>query len=231
METPDSLTGQAPLTRDQKISAHAGLVRMVALRLQNGRTDLEDLIGWGQVGLIQAVDRFDPSLGTRFSSFAVPYIAGEIRRCLREDRSLHCSRETGRLCGDIRRFQQDFTAEHGREPSVHDLSKGLQVPPERILLALSLIHPVSSIDAPLPGDEESSLGDMIPQPEEGPSRETRLDLYESLSALPEKERRLIKLRYFQGLTQSQTASKLGMTQVQVCRLEKKILKTLRHQIL
>ena len=72
---------------------------------------------------------------------------------------------------------------------------------------------------------------MIPQPEEGPSRETRLDLYESLSALPEQERRLIKLRYFQGLTQSQTASELGMTQVQVCRLEKKILKTMRHQIL
>ena len=89
METPDSLTGQAPLTRDQKIAAHAGLVRMVALRLQNGRTDLEDLIGWGQVGLIQAVDRFDPSLGTRFSSFAVPYIAGEIRRCLRKDRYVH----------------------------------------------------------------------------------------------------------------------------------------------
>ena len=80
------------LTREEQIAAHAGLVRMVALRLRNGQTDLEDLIQWGQIGLIQAVDRFDPAWGTRFSTFAVPYIAGEIRRCLREDRQVHCSR-------------------------------------------------------------------------------------------------------------------------------------------
>ena len=218
------------LTREQKIAAHAGLVRMVALRLKNGQTDLEDLIQWGQIGLIQAVDRFDPARGTRFSTFAVPYIAGEIHRCLREDRQIHCSRETGRLCGTIHRYQQTFEAEHGRPPSIQELAMALKVSTEKILLALSLTTPVSSIDAPLPGDEEHSLKDTIPQPETGPSTETRLDLATSLSSLPVEEQRLIHLRYYQGLTQTQTAAILHKNQVQVSRLEKKILRALRRKI-
>lgn len=219
-----------PLTREQKIAAHAGLVRMVALRLMNGQTDLEDLIQWGQIGLIQAVDRFDPARGTRFSTFAVPYIAGEIRRCLREDRQVHCSRETGRLCGAIHRYQQAFETEHGRPPSIQELSLALKVSAEKILLALSLAAPVSSIDAPLPGDEEHCLKDTIPQPESGPSAETCLDLAASLSSLPADEQRLIRLRYYQGLTQAQTAAILHKSQVQISRLEKKILQVLRRKI-
>lgn len=218
------------LTREEQIAAHAGLVRMVALRLRNGQTDLEDLIQWGQIGLIQAVDRFDPAWGTRFSTFAVPYIAGEIRRCLREDRQVHCSREIGRLCSAIHRYQQSFEAERGRPPSIQELALALQVSAEKILLALSLTSPLSSIDAPLPGDEERSLKDTIPQPETGPSTETRLDLAAGLSSLPAEEQRLIQLRYFQGLTQTQTAAVLHKSQVQVSRLEKKILQALRRKI-
>lgn len=216
--------------RSRIIRENAGLVRMMAYRLGGGRADLEDLIQWGQIGLIQAVDRFDPSYGSRFSSFAVPYIAGEIRRCLRENRPVKCSREIGSLSASIRRFQQEFESQNARPPSLQEVCQSLHLTPENALLALNAAAPVSSLEEPLDSDEELCLGDTISQPQTGPHIEEKLDLALGIASLTEDERRLIQLRYYKNHTQQQTADCLGMTQVQVCRLEKRILKTLRERI-
>ncbi|MBQ7915768.1 MAG: sigma-70 family RNA polymerase sigma factor, partial [Firmicutes bacterium] len=152
---------------------------------------------------------------------------------LRENKTIKCSRELSRTCGLIHRFQQDYEKNHGRAPTLEELCHDLQLSRETVLLALGAAHSqnVASLDEPLSEDEEVSLGDTICDTQKGPSIEDHLDLSASLASLPLPEQQLIRLRYYQNKTQTQTAKLLGLTQVQVCRMEKRILKSLRQKIL
>lgn len=219
------------IERDRLILENAGLVRMMAHRLHDGQTDLEDLIQWGQIGLILAADRFDPEYGTRFSTYAVPYIAGEIRRCLRENKALKCSRELSRTCTAIHHFQQDYEEKNGRAPSIEELCQSLHLSRENALLALCASQHPASLDEPISQDEELSLVDTIADTTLGPAIEDHLDLTASIHTLAAIDQNIIQLRYYQNKTQTQTAKLLGLSQVQVCRMEKRILKALRQKII
>ena len=217
------------LTREQKIAAHAGLVRMVALRLKNGQTDLEDLIQWGQIGLIQAVDRFDPARGTRFSTFAVPYIAGEIRRFLRDDGSVKVSRGLKERSAAIKMTRSRMTAELGREPTVGEISREMGLSVEEIATAETATAATESIQRET-GEDGFTLENVLTDSDTEEQLVERIALREAIGKLPEREALVINLRYFHGLTQERVARVLQVSQVQVSRIEKKALGHLREMM-
>ena len=202
------------------------LVAHLVRRFSWADADREDLFQTGCLGLMKAVRRYDPCFGTAFSTYAVPVIVGEIRRYLRDNGQLHVARSIRERALAIARCEEMFYAETGRSPTYRDLSDRLGLPPEEIALAHDARRRVISLDAPAPGLEDVPTGDTIPGGDMPPVEEG-IVLRGLLAALDEKDRCLIDLRYRQGKTQTETGRILGMTQVQVCRREKKLLQEMR----
>lgn len=208
---------------------HLGLVRKV-VRRYSGRADAEDLFQVGCVGLVKASQRFDPDRGVRFSTYAVPLIVGEIRRYLRDNRIIRVARKAQGLVGQARALAAQIAATEGQEPSLARVAGLLGVEPADLLFAIEGLSQPSSLDEPaLAGqDLPDSVGDRIASPEDPLERWTESQaLREACAQLPEPERELVRLRYFEHLTQALAGSRLGMTQVQVSRLEKRALRRLR----
>ena len=201
------------------------LVAAIARRYQNCGLAQEDMIQLGSIGLLQALRRFDPTRGLCFSTYAVPLIAGEIRRFLRDDGMVKFSRETKSLAlkiERIRREQGDLT--------VAELSSLLQVPPEDITAALASRTGALSLDAPTDedgADLQTFLGSADANTEKDALR--RAELRELFAVLSERERQVLFMRYFQDRTQSEVGQRLGLSQVQISRIEKKALLRMRQQ--
>ena len=194
------------------------LVAAIARRYQNCGLGQEDMIQLGSIGLLQALRRFDPDRGLCFSTYAVPLIAGEIRRFLRDDGMVKFSRETKSLALQIervRREQGDLTVE--------ELSKVLHVPLEDITAALSLDAPTDEDGA----DLQTFLGNANTDTEKDALR--RVELRELFAVLSERERQVLFMRYFQDRTQNEVGKRLGLSQVQISRIEKKALLRMRQQ--
>ena len=219
---------------DQKASArlireNAGLIWSVVKRYDWGKYDTEDLYQLGCLGFLKAVRGFDPDFGTMFSTYAVPKIAGEIRRFLRDDGMVKVSRGRKEQVLIIHRARGVLTDRLGREPVLSELAEETGLTPEDIAAADLAGSSVTSLQAQV-GEDGSSLEDLIGDvpPEEGLIE--RMALHTAIGHLPERERKLILLRYFKGLTQVKTAQILGVSQVQVSRLEKKAIAFLRWQL-
>ncbi len=201
------------------------LVAAIARRYQNCGLAQEDMLQLGSIGLLQALRRFDPDRGLCFSTYAVPLIAGEIRRFLRDDGMVKFSRETKSLALQIervRREQGDLTVE--------ELSARLHVPVEDITAALASRTGALSLDAPTAGDGDdlkSFLGSDGLNTELDALR--RVELRELFAVLSERERQVLFLRYFRDRTQSEVGKRLGLSQVQISRIEKKALLRMRQQ--
>ena len=201
------------------------LVAAIARRYQNCGLAQEDMIQLGSIGLLQALRRFDPTRGLCFSTYAVPLIAGEIRRFLRDDGMVKFSRETKSLAlkiERIRREQGDLT--------VAELSSLLQVPSEDITAALASRTGALSLDAPTDedgADLQTFLGSADANTEQDALR--RAELRELFAVLSERERQVLFLRYFRDRTQSEVGQRLGLSQVQISRIEKKALLRMRQQ--
>ena len=201
------------------------LVAAIARRYQNCGLAQEDMLQLGSIGLLQALRRFDPDRGLCFSTYAVPLIAGEIRRFLRDDGMVKFSRETKSLAlkiERIRREQGDLT--------VAELSSLLQVPPEDITAALASRTGTLSLDAPTDedgADLQTFLGSADANTEQDALR--RAELRELFAVLSERERQVLFLRYFRDRTQSEVGQRLGLSQVQISRIEKKALLRMRQQ--
>ena len=201
------------------------LVAAIARRYQNCGLAQEDMLQLGSLGLLQALRRFDPDRGLCFSTYAVPLIAGEIRRFLRDDGMVKFSRETKSLAlkiERIRREQGDLT--------VAELSSLLQVPPEDITAALASRTGTLSLDAPTDedgADLQTFLGSADANTEQDALR--RAELRELFAVLSERERQVLFLRYFRDRTQSEVGQRLGLSQVQISRIEKKALLRMRQQ--
>ena len=201
------------------------LVAAIARRYQNCGLAQEDMIQLGSIGLLQALRRFDPTRGLCFSTYAVPLIAGEIRRFLRDDGMVKFSRETKSLALQIervRREQGDLTVE--------ELSKVLHVPLEDITAALASRTAALSLDAPTDedgADLQTFLGSADADTEQDALR--RVELRELFAVLSERERQVLFLRYFQDRTQNEVGKRLGLSQVQISRIEKKALLRMRQQ--
>ncbi len=206
---------------------NSGLVWTVARRYYGRGVDPEDLYQLGCLGLLKAVRGFDLEYGTQFSTYAVPKIAGEIRRFLRDDGSLKVSRSLKERAASLRQARHDLLLQLGREPTVGELSQLTGLDAEDIAAADTATQSVASLQCEAGEDGftlESLLGD------EGMEEEiiSRLTLRQAIDALPERERTVIFLRFYKNLTQDRSARILGISQVQVSRLERKAIVHLRE---
>lgn len=227
--------------RDRLVQENMGLVWSIVRRFTGRGTDTEDLFQIGAMGLIKAIDKFDPSFQVKFSTYAVPMIAGEIKRFLRDDGMVKVSRTLKENGYRISRARECLTRELGREPSLLEISAATELQAEEIVLALEANRGVESIYQPVyekDGDElllidqigGGQAGDFQGDEPEKEAVLNRMLVDQLLELLSESEKRLIELRYFENKTQSVVAVELGMNQVQVSRLEKKILLRLREKI-
>ncbi len=215
--------------REEKICSNIGLVHTCARRFIGRGIEYDDLYQAGSMGLVKAVDGFDESRGLKFSTYAVPVILGEIRRLFRDGGTVKVSRTLKELAMRVSRERDAFCLREGREPSVTELAGALGIEREQVAEALGVLLPALSLTR----SGEESDGDEVDIPVDSPEEHItdRLALRQLLSELPPPDRSLIEYRYFKRQTQQATAEKLGMTQVQVSRRERAILRQLREQLI
>lgn len=219
--------------RDTLIKENMGLVYAVARRFLGRGIEQEDLFQIGSIGLIKAVDKFDPSFEVRFSTYAVPMITGEIKRFLRDDGMIKVSRTLKETAGKAYMAREELKRKLGREPTLTEIAAALQADREELVLAMESGAEVESLQQTIFQGDGSSicLEDKL---ESGRDQQeemmNRLLLEEMLSQLPAKERTLLYQRFFQERTQTEIARELGLSQVQVSRMEKRILKELRKKL-
>lgn len=219
--------------RDRIVAENVGLVWSIVRRFANRGHEMEDLFQIGSIGLMKAIDKFDLDFDVKFSTYAVPMISGEIKRFLRDDGMIKVSRSLKELAIKIRVTRDHFIYENGRDPSMEELSEALDVPKEDLVMAMETSSEVESLYKTIyQGDGNAIfLIDKLTQTEdEHEGLVDRLALREIIASLDEKEQEIIKLRYFQERTQTDIAKELGISQVQVSRIEKKILKTMRERM-
>ncbi|HBR03361.1 MAG TPA: RNA polymerase sigma-G factor, partial [Ruminiclostridium sp.] len=212
--------------RNTIIDNNTGLVWSVVRRFRNRNVETEDLYQIGCIGLIKAVDKFDASFNVRFSTYAVPMILGEIRRYFRDDGAIKVSRSLKELSLKARDASEKLEQSFGRPPTINELAEFLGEEPENIVHALDASRAPESLFREFEDDDgsENRLIDRIILEDGNNESDTveRISLYSALKQLTPREKRLIWLRYYSGQTQQSVAKKLGISQVQVSRLEKKI---------
>lgn len=221
------------IARDTMVKENMGLVWSIVRRFANRGYELEDLFQIGSIGLMKAIDKFDTSFEVKFSTYAVPMITGEIKRFLRDDGLIKVSRSLKENGARIKQARERLQAKYGRDVTLQELTEETGIEREEIVMALEANGEVESIDktyAPENG-KETSLVDRLPQ--EKDSHEILINhmlLEQLLEELEAGERQLIKMRYFEECTQMQVAEAMGISQVQVSRMEKKILLSMRRKI-
>lgn len=208
------------------VEENSGLIWAVVKRYLCRGTDADDLYQLGCLGFLKAVRGFDLSYGTRFSTYAVPKIGGEIRRFLRDDGTIKVSRSLKEQSASIKSVRNRLTAALGREPTIQEISNHTGLSPEEIALAETATAATESIQQET-GEEGFSLENILSDTESEDQMVEKIALRQAIDALPERERTIIKLRYYHGLTQQRVAKVMEVSQVQVSRIEKKALELLR----
>lgn len=211
---------------ERLVTENSGLIWAVARRFLGRGVETEDLYQLGCMGFLKAIEGFDPSYGTQFSTYAVPKIAGEIRRFLRDDGAVKVSRSVKERSAAIRACRARLAASLGREPTLLELSQELGISPEDIALAETATAATESIQRQT-GDEGFSLEDVLTDTESEEQMLEKIALRQAISKLPQRERMVIQLRYFHGLTQQRVAKLLDISQVQVSRVERRAMDQLR----
>ena len=211
----------------QLLEENTGLIRAVARRYWGRGVEAEDLFQLGSLGFLKAVAGFDTAFGTRFSTYAVPKIAGEIRRFLRDDGTVKVSRTLKERAAAIHLARDRLSKSLGREPVLSELAEALDLSVEEIAEAETASDPVASIQQPA-GDNGLTLEAVLSDSPMEEQLVERLALRQALDSLPERDARVLALRYFHGLTQDRTAKLIGVSQVQVSRIEKRALSQLRE---
>lgn len=214
--------------RNAVIEQNIGLVHACAGRFKGRGVEYEDLFQAGCVGLCKAADGFDESRGFAFSTYAVPTILGEIRRIFRDGGTVKVGRSLKEKARRVLQAQESLTAELGREPSITELAQRIGSDTAETAFLLGAALPAVSLTYE---SEEEQMQADIPVPPPDTQIEDTLSLYTVLDSLHETERRLIELRFFKGMTQTQTAEILHISQVQVSRKEKAILQKMRREML
>lgn len=212
------------------VECNLRLVRSVIQRFLGRGVEADDLFQMGCLGLVKAIERFDPAYGVHFSTFAVPAIIGEVRRYLRDDGPVRVSRRLKEVARSVELKRDELRGNLGREPSLGELAAAMGTGVEEIVAALDSARPLASLDATCDpeGAEGRRLMDLVAG--EGDSAERWSDflaLREALGGLDRRERAVLLFRYYRDLTQAETARRIGLSQVQVSRIEKKALDKLR----
>ncbi len=218
--------------REQLVEENVGLIWCVVKRFYGRGTEKEDLFQIGSIGLLKAIDKFDLSYDVKFSTYAIPMISGEIKRFLRDDGMIKVSRTLKELSYKSLQAKERLTGELGREPTVEELSDELGVEKEELVQAMEAGTEVDSIYRPIHQKEGSEIR-LLDKIEEKERREEkildRIVLRQLLESLNAEERQLIYLRYFADKTQTEVGRMMGISQVQVSRMEKRIMAELRRR--
>ncbi|GGA60872.1 RNA polymerase sporulation sigma factor SigF [Ornithinibacillus halotolerans] len=216
--------------RDFLVEKNIRLVWSVVQRFMNRGYDPDDLFQIGSIGLIKSIDKFDLSYDVRFSTYAVPMIIGEIQRFLRDDGSVKVSRSLKEIGNKIRKKKDELTKEYGRSPTINEIAEALEISPEEVVHAQEAAKTPHSIHETVfenDGDPITLLDQIADQDS---NWFDKLSLEEAIRGLNERERLILYLRYYKDQTQSEVAERLGISQVQVSRLEKKILFEMKSKI-
>lgn len=216
--------------REQMIEGNLRLVLSVVQRFSGRGENLDDLFQVGCIGLMKAVDNFDPNLDVRFSTYGVPMIIGEIRRFLRDNNMLRVSRSVRDIAYHAMQVREELEKELGREPSLREISERIHLPQRTVTLALeSIVAPISLYD-PVYSDGGDTLYimDQVGDSDGEDSWISGICFRETVQALTPRERKIMELRYLTGKTQMEVAQEIGISQAQVSRLEKNAIKQLRH---
>lgn len=212
---------------EKLVEENSGLIWSVARRFLGRGAEPDDLYQLGCLGFLKAVEGFDLEYGTQFSTYAVPKIAGEIRRFLRDDGAVKVSRSLKEQAATIKSTRSRLTAALGRDPTVQEISRQTGFSPEEIALAETATAATESIQQET-GEEGFSLENILTDTESEERMVEKIALRQAIEALPEREKMVVKLRYFHSLTQQRVAKVMEVSQVQVSRIEKKALAMLRE---
>jgi len=216
---------------ERLVLANTALVKSIVKKYLGRGVEFEDLMQIGSMGLIKAIKNYDEPYQVRFSTYAVPMIMGEIKRFLRDDGIVKVSRSIKELSSKVAKTQEKLSIALGRDPTIREIAQEIGVEPEEIAAALEASRPCQSIDEPVfDNGSETTLGERLSAGKvEEPGIIDRILLKELLIKLSPRERQLIIMRYFQDKTQGEIARTLGVSQVQVSRLESRILKKMREE--
>lgn len=218
---------------DLLVEKNSGLVWSIVKRFLNRGYEKEDLYQIGTIGLIKAIRKFDISFNTQFSTYAVPLIMGEIKRFLRDDGLVKVSRSLKETAGKIKLAVDFFFTKNGIEPTVNELSNHLKISEDEIVMALETMRPTESLNAVINENDKNPIyliDKVCADLDSGNKEFEKLVLKQLVSELKPKEQQLITMRYFKGATQMKVADMLGISQVQVSRMEKKILEGMRSKM-
>jgi len=215
--------------RETVVNQNIGLVKNLAMKYASGYYEPEDLMQVGFMGLVKAIDRFDTGFDVMFSTYAVPMILGEIKRFIRDDGRIKVSRQLKTEMKNLKAIQQEYYNKYGKSPRISYLAEKMEISSERVMEILEAIDSLSSMES---FDNEAApeaikSGDYVYEEEQNVDI---IDLKEAIKSLEERERQVIMLRYFKDMTQQQIAKILGISQVQVSRIEKKVLENMREKM-
>ena len=215
--------------KEALVEENSGLIWAVVRRFLGRGTEADDLFQLGCLGFLKAVEGFDLQFGTQFSTYAVPKISGEIRRFLRDDGTVKVSRTLKEQAATIKTVRNQLTSALGREPTIGEISRQTGFTPEEIALAETATAATESIQRET-GTEGFSLEDILTDTESEERMLEKIALRQAVSALPEREKSVIHLRYFHALTQQRVAKLMDISQVQVSRIEKKAITMLKEMM-
>lgn len=214
--------------KEELVKANIPLVKSVVKRFK-GRGEYDDLMQLGAIGFIKAIQNFDETYGVRFSTYAVPMISGEIKRFLRDDGAVKVSRWAKTLAQKINVFIDEKLKSGEKEPTVDEIAQNFGVEAEQVVFAMDTGHYLLSLSSTV-GDDDVTLEDKIVGDRSPDEDLDKIMLKDFIEDLPEREKKVIILRYFRDKTQSEIAAELGVSQVQVSRIECKVLQKLKEKL-
>lgn len=216
--------------RERLVNCNLKLVFNLVQRFHNRGYELEDLFQIGSIGLIKAIDKFDLSYNVKFSTYAVPLIIGEIRRFLRDDNPVKVSRSLKETAYKVSKMKEALSNKLGYEPTIGEIAEAMDIPREDIVTALEAAQTPTSIFDTLFQDDGDPIYimDQLSEKDNGEMLIDQIAIKEVLKKLPERERKVILMRFFEDKTQSEVAESMGISQVQVSRIERQALKDIRQ---
>ena len=217
--------------RDKVIHGNLRLVLSVIKRFYGRGENVDDLFQVGCIGLIKAIDNFDTNLNVQFSTYAVPMIVGEIRRYLRDNNSIRVSRSIRDLAYKVLAAKEKLSKQNGKEPTVEEIAKELEVPKEEIIISMDAIQEPISLQEPVYGENMDNIYvmDQISDKKNTDENWTNsITIAEAIKKLNEKEKLIINKRFFEGRTQMEVAEEIGISQAQVSRLEKNAIEHIKR---
>ena len=218
--------------KETLINENSPLIKSVIKNYLSRGIEFDDLFQLGSLGFLKAINNFDESFNVKFSTYAVPMIAGEIKRFMRDNGIIKVSRSVKTLNMQITKFIESYIAANQKNPTVNEIAVNFNVTPQDVVYAIESSKPIVSLSTAV-GDDEGRQQELIEKIEDENSIENKMTnqmLYDVINELPPRDKKIIMLRYFRDLTQKEIALQLGVSQVQISRLENKILSKLKKQI-